>query len=120
MTLTLDQKHELYARGHYQFPPPPVPHTSWTVDDWIRYIDTSGVWTLPDREPSSKWTPDYCGLSHLKAEHGHATVTTYSDDFASWGYYSTTLFTWLISDMVVTGPDASRRAKLAAEAYQPH
>jgi hypothetical protein len=47
-------KLEAYRAGHYEFLAPPVPHARWTEQDWIRYIDHNGRWTVeitPEEPP---------------------------------------------------------------------
>ena len=39
-------KLEAYKAGHYMFPAPPVCSFYWNDDDWIRYIDSCGKWTV--------------------------------------------------------------------------
>jgi hypothetical protein len=33
-----------YAEGKYKMNPPPVCTAKWTQSDWIRWIDTNGIW----------------------------------------------------------------------------
>ena len=33
-----------YTLGDYKFTPPPVSAHLWTIQDWINYIDSNGVW----------------------------------------------------------------------------
>lgn len=42
--LSLEEKRELYRAGHYKFKCPPVHHSGWGENDWIRYIDAHGGW----------------------------------------------------------------------------
>jgi len=39
-----DKKVELYRKGMYIVPVPPVCHANWTEEAWIRFIDKEGSW----------------------------------------------------------------------------
>ena len=45
MEYTYEEKCKMYENGEYMFQAPPVCHASWTIDSWIKWIDTSGKWT---------------------------------------------------------------------------
>lgn len=46
------RKRTRYRAGHFRMPIPPVTTGRWDEDDWIHYIDDSGVWGLPE-EPDT-------------------------------------------------------------------
>ena len=39
-------KRQAYIKGRYKVPVPPVPTRHWTENDWIRFIDRRGIWTV--------------------------------------------------------------------------
>lgn len=43
-TMSHDEKVERYRAGKFQFPVPPVTTGRWGEEEWIAYIDLSGVW----------------------------------------------------------------------------
>jgi hypothetical protein len=42
--MTYQEKVQAYNKGEYKMPVPPVSTSLWDIDDWITYIDLSGVW----------------------------------------------------------------------------
>ena len=46
MKLTAKQKIELYDKGLYLFPPPPVCTVLWNRASWINFIDSAGKWLI--------------------------------------------------------------------------
>jgi Family of unknown function (DUF5484) len=40
------KKIEAYCQGLYVMAVPPVSTVKWNVDDWIRWIDQTGYWTV--------------------------------------------------------------------------
>ena len=43
-------KMNLYIRGKYSFPSPPVSTRNWSDTDWIKYIDRNGIWHTNEEE----------------------------------------------------------------------
>jgi hypothetical protein len=39
---------EMYDKGLYTFPPPPVCSAYWNRQDWINYISLCGKWITPE------------------------------------------------------------------------
>lgn len=44
MSLTNDEKLWLYTNGYYCMQAPPVHHTMWDREAWIKWIDQHGSW----------------------------------------------------------------------------
>jgi len=49
--LTMDEKRVLFHADKFKFIPPPVCSAGWTVDSWIKWIDTCNGW-LVEKENS--------------------------------------------------------------------
>lgn len=43
---TQEEKVKMFNERQYAFPPPPVCHARWSTADWIKYIDSKGVWRI--------------------------------------------------------------------------
>ena len=42
--MTYEEKLDKFNKYEYKFPVPPVTTQMWNKEDWIRWIDSRGIW----------------------------------------------------------------------------